>query len=268
VAAGAKDVELRLPALGAIEGTLDGFATPPSVVAFSTSRDTSGVGYRATVTGTAFSIKKVPVGEYLVRAQSDDGFARATVIVEAKRAPKVMLRTLGVGTIEGRVVDAITREPVAGMQCAGESSETSTDSSGAFRFERVTAGSPEVACFGYDTEARAVAMVARGKTAHVELAAKKIASPPRVRGYAGLELEIQAGNVAVKKVVPGGPADRAGMKSGDVIREVQQRDVDAMQGHQWVLHTIEAGPSGSTVNVTFERDGAERTAELKLEPHP
>jgi hypothetical protein len=269
VAAGSKNVELRLPALAAIDGTLDGFATPPSVAAFSTSRDTLYLRYRATVTGRAFSIKNVPVGTYVVLAQSDEGYARATVVVERKAASQVTLRNVGFGTIEGRVVDETTRKPLAGIECADNSSETRTDSSGAFRFERVPAGSDEVGCFGADIEARAVAMVARGKTTHVEVAAKKITRPAPVRGYVGLELELQAGNVAVKKVVPGGPAERAGIKSGDIVREVDQEDVDIMQGPQWVLYAIEDRPTiGSTVKVTLERDSTERTVEIKVEPRP
>jgi len=84
-----------------------------------------------------------------------------------------------------------------------------------------------------------------------------------------MELESQAGDVVVSKVVPGGPADRAGIKSGDIMRELDQEDVEGMRGRpEWVQFVIEGSAPGSTLKATLERDGIERTVEIKIESHP
>ncbi len=260
VAAGARNVELRLPELGAIEGTLDGFATPPSILVFS-SRDSFRPGRTSS---TEFTITSIPVGTYDVLARSDEGYARATTTVESKSVAKVTLRNAGSGTIQGRVIDETTRQPIADVLCSIETSSARTDTSGAFRLKRVAPGNNELSCWGSGVQAHARTIVEPGRTAHVEIAAKKSSRATRVRGYAGLELEMQDSDVAVKRVVTGGPAERAGIKSGDIVRWLGELELVMMQDLQWVLDTIEARGPGSIVNVTLERDGKERTIELKL----
>ena len=269
VAAGTSNVDLRMPAVGAIEGTLEGFATSPSVFAFAAREDTMMMPYRlnATVTGTTFSFKRVPVGTYSLIARSKDGSARAEVTVDGKAVAKVVLRNPGSGTVEGRVVDETTREPVANLVCESEGSHMRSDASGAFRLERVTAGKATVFCFGDAIAAHASVMVEVGKTAHVDLAAKKWARSTGA-GYAGLELAIVGSNVAVKKLVSGGPAERAGVKSGDLVSAVDDEEVDAFIGPQLVLMGIENGGPGATVKLTLEREGKPRTVELKLDARP
>ena len=264
VTAGAKNVELRLPALGAIEGTLEGFATAPSIVVFSSQYS---FRHRA-ASSTAFSITRIPVGTYDVLARSDNGFARATATVKGKSVAKVTLRNAGVGTIEGRVLDEATRQPIVDLMCASDSSVARTDTSGAFRLEGVAPGNVDVFCYGYSVQADARTVVEAGKPSHIEITARKRSRATRGRGYAGLELEIQDSDVAVKSVMTGGPAERAGIKRGDLIREVGDFELDLMQGLQWVLNTIEAHGPGQIVKLTLERDGKERTVELKLEQAP
>ena len=72
----------------------------------------------------------------------------------------------------------------------------------------------------------------------------------------------------MKKVVSGGPAERAGVKTGDIVREVDDNEVDPMMGPQGVLMGIEDGGPGHTVKLTLERDGKQRTVELKLDSRP
>jgi serine protease DegQ len=49
------------------------------------------------------------------------------------------------------------------------------------------------------------------------------------RGFMGLELEEKKGDVRVKSVLPGSPADRAGLKSGDLIVATKKHDVDSIE---------------------------------------
>jgi hypothetical protein len=264
VAAGTKDVELRLPALGAIEGTLEGFATPPSIIAFS-PRDS--FRHRAAST-TAFNIAKIPVGTYDVTARSDNGFARATAVVKNGAVATVTLRNAGVGTIDARVLDEATRQPIADLMCASDNSVANTDGSGTVRLKAIASGNADVFCFGPSVRAEAHTSVEAGKTSTIEIIAKKTIRAPRARGYAGLELKIQDGDVEVNAVVVGGPADRVGIKRGDVIREVVDTIFEQMLNAQWVLEAIEARGPGEIVKLTLERDGKERSVELKLEQAP
>lgn len=265
VAAGAENVELRLPALGAIEGVLEGFATQPSVVASPTGDLVTVRPLRATVTGTKFVFERVPVGTYQVVAMGNDGMGRASATVAANSTTRVVLRNPGVGRIEGRVVRETTREPVANITCVSSMSAAETDESGRFRLETVEPGTADVTCYGANAQAHARVVVTTGKTAHVEVIAK---TRTPTRAYAGLDLEIRGGDVAVKKVVPAGPADRAGVESGDVVLEIDQLEVDAMQGPQGVLNWIEAREPGDSVTLKLERDGKELVVLLKLEQRP
>ncbi len=62
-------------------------------------------------------------------------------------------------------------------------------------------------------------------------------------------------------VEPGGPADDAGLKPGDVITKLDDRVIDSgptLIGEIWTHQP------GDKVTVTYERDGKERTVELTL----
>ena len=63
-------------------------------------------------------------------------------------------------------------------------------------------------------------------------------------------------------VVPGGPADKAGVEAGDVITEIDGRRIS--DSDQLVVR-IRAKEVGDTVRLTVERDGAERQLTMTLE---
>ncbi|OPC85121.1 hypothetical protein B4N89_18310 [Embleya scabrispora] len=63
-------------------------------------------------------------------------------------------------------------------------------------------------------------------------------------------------------VRPGGPAERAGLKPGDVIKAIDGRRVhDANE----LIVAIRSKAPGGVVKLTIERDGAERTVDMTLE---
>jgi S1-C subfamily serine protease len=66
----------------------------------------------------------------------------------------------------------------------------------------------------------------------------------------------------VEDVVPGSPADRAGLRRGDIITRVQSRPV-ANAGS--VQATIGIAPPGTPLTVVYQRDGLESTASLNVE---
>jgi len=76
----------------------------------------------------------------------------------------------------------------------------------------------------------------------------------------GLGLKETRG-VAVSSVSPGGPAEKAGMKQGDVILEVNGKRVNDPNE---LRNTIAAISPGTEVNVKIARSGAEQELKVKL----
>ncbi|GGR81249.1 hypothetical protein GCM10010252_19710 [Streptomyces aureoverticillatus] len=62
-------------------------------------------------------------------------------------------------------------------------------------------------------------------------------------------------------VEPGGPADKAGLKSGDVIKKLDDMVIDS---GPTLIGQIWTHKPGDTVKITYERDGKERTTDVVL----
>lgn len=262
IAAGTKGVELRLPGLGSIEGTLVGFTKPPTVTAMATDNDDpmTMMAPRATITGSRFKVANVPAGSYQVFARSDDGYATASAQVTVGGKADITLTNKGVGNIEGRVVDD-KGAPVADLRCMGGGGRnTSTDTDGRFKLEHVRVGETNVTCFSQTGRASGSATVEAGGTAHVDLVMK--AGSPFTRSYSGLKLEERLSDVIVTKAE--GPAEKAGIKAGDALTKIGERGVDGRWGADNVLRMIEGRPAGTTLKLTFERDDKEQTVSLEL----
>jgi putative serine protease PepD len=67
--------------------------------------------------------------------------------------------------------------------------------------------------------------------------------------------------VYVVAVVPGGPADRAGLRAGDIITELDGKPVTSAEDLQAVTLTKKPG---DTVKVTYVRNGSQQTTTLTL----
>jgi len=63
------------------------------------------------------------------------------------------------------------------------------------------------------------------------------------------------------EVVPGGPADKAGMQAGDVILRVNEKRVNTAKD---VGKEVRAHDAGSQITVTVWRKGREQKAEVVL----
>jgi len=265
VAAGRRDVAIRLPRTGAIEGTCDGFALAPDVYAMLdvpvTDYEQAFTGhlYRAAVTGNRFRVSAVPPGTYHVVAQSPSGQASATASVTSGATARLALHNPGVGSIAGIVIDPVTHQPVAGATChAGVVDGHVTDASGAFRFDGTWVGTNFVMCQREATFASARVDVRAGQIARVELVLHGVEEPRR--GHAGMELQTQLEDAVVTAIEPGGPADRAGLAVGDVISEIDDRSAFGMVAADW----IESRGPGATVKLAIERGDKSLTVELTL----
>ncbi len=80
----------------------------------------------------------------------------------------------------------------------------------------------------------------------------------------GYQLTIDKG-VYVFEIYVGGPADRAGLRRGDVILSIEGKAVNSVTD---VRTEIMAKKIGDTIKVTYDRDGQENTAEVTLQEMP
>src|SRR5579883_3493468 len=98
----------------------------------------------------------------------------------------------------------------------------------------------------------------------VELAVGMIGKRPlpeiKPRGFLGFTLAAGKDGVAVGKVIAKGPAERAGLKAGDMIKEFGGKKVK--KPVEVLKHAAEV-VAGDTVKLTVVRDGTERTIDVK-----
>jgi len=80
------------------------------------------------------------------------------------------------------------------------------------------------------------------------------------RGFTGIEFEDANGAVVVKKVLAGSPADKAGFKAGDTIKEVKAVEVES--GKDLAKALAKAGV-GTKLRFTVKR--GDKTEEITLE---
>jgi putative serine protease PepD len=67
--------------------------------------------------------------------------------------------------------------------------------------------------------------------------------------------------VLVETVVPGGPADRAGIKAGDVITKVDGKSVPTLDDYPVAILSKEPG---NTVQITYVRNGSSQTVSVQV----
>lgn len=92
------------------------------------------------------------------------------------------------------------------------------------------------------------------------------ASGPAVTGEIAQSLGLKRPvGVLVKEVYPGGPADGGGLRSGDVITQVEGREIDDYEALRFRIATQ---PIGATVRLAVWRKGAEVAVPVVLAPPP
>jgi S1-C subfamily serine protease len=67
--------------------------------------------------------------------------------------------------------------------------------------------------------------------------------------------------VKVAGVTPGSPAEKAGVKDGDVLLKVDDMDVANLQGFSTILRGL---TSGQTVKVLLDRGGQRKTVDVTV----
>ena len=284
IAAGRANVAIVLPSPGSIEGTLAGFHETPRVFAVRQDARTSGAVTHAAVSGTAFTMRNVTPGTYLVDARAATEAASARVEVMAGQTSHITLSTTGSsGTVTGRMRDFRSGAPVEGMTCVpwprvgidrtsgwvGDG--VRTDADGRFTLTSVPTGDLAIFCHGqgsyqeatYTNGVRLVSM-APGQRLEIDVPVVKMAEGGVLAGI-GADFDHTVFVPLLDRVQPGGPAASAGLQDGDIIIAVDATSVTELSPlGVWILITNR--PPGATVRVTVRRDAKTITGTLILGP--
>ena len=101
-------------------------------------------------------------------------------------------------------------------------------------------------------------LIADGQVNHPGFGMQVQAIPPAQAQQAGV-----TPGLYVQEVTPGGPADGAGIRPGDIIVEIDGRSAN---GVNELLVTTLTKASGDTVQITYHRGGVAATTDLTLAP--
>jgi hypothetical protein len=270
-------VAVMLQRPGAIDGTLVGFSFPPAVRA----RRTQGIvtsNVFATVEGATFHLRGLSAGPYQVAAIGAEADA-ATVVVVAGQTGSVILRTRTATTIRGRVVDWSSGAGVAGVRCVaglrcgnGEPMWLSavsafSDEKGGFVLEGVPTGDIAVGCLPttyFWSMGRADLTLSSEQEATCEVPVVKI-DPDVPPSQLGAMIQPYDMPVRFGSVVPHGPADRAGVRDGDVVLMVDGASVTALSP-TGVLTLLGRHAPGTAVHLRLGRSGQAFDADVVAAP--
>jgi RNA polymerase sigma factor (sigma-70 family) len=278
VRAGRADVALTLPAPGAIEGTLVGFAGEPQVSATPTG-GTSAAPTHGIVDGASFAFRDLSPGTYVVMAASSSEAASARVVVRAGSASRVTLTSGGSATVVGQVREFAAGDPVEGMSCRAiprrgsdiprpfPAAAVRSGADGRFVLSAAPAGDVVVFCGGlWHTHSDGLRMVTLAPSKRQEIDVPVVAWRDEVaRTIGGIGAEIGGGALIprLSRVREDGPAAAAGLRDGDRVVAVDGVSVTELSpGGIFVL--IANRPPGTVVKVTAARAGKAFTGDLVL----
>jgi Do/DeqQ family serine protease len=113
-------------------------------------------------------------------------------------------------------------------------------------------------------------LATKGKAEHAYLGVQMTTLTPEVKqeinsnSNAGFNISDDQG-VLVMRVVSGSPADRAGLKPGDVVRRVNGQDVTTADQLQ---NVVEAAQVGNTLQIELKRSGRDQTIAVQTGAYP
>src|SRR5262249_54112076 len=84
-------------------------------------------------------------------------------------------------------------------------------------------------------------------------------------GFMGVQIGEGERGVAVQGFVPGGTAEAAGLRAGDVITAIDSRPVVGVAQFVAAVGKLRAG---DRVKIEFARDGANQVSEVDIKPRP
>jgi S1-C subfamily serine protease len=88
----------------------------------------------------------------------------------------------------------------------------------------------------------------------------------RTWGFLGVQLDQgEMEKAVIDTVVPDGPAEKAGLKAGDVVLKVGDTEV---KGPQALVEAMHKTKPGDKLDVVIQRDGKEQTIKVTLGDYP
>jgi S1-C subfamily serine protease len=100
-------------------------------------------------------------------------------------------------------------------------------------------------------------------TGDAQQCASKMAAEIKNRGWVGIEMDDQDGRMTVKRVLPGSPAETAGLRAGDVLVAVNGARF-AADDKQAVKAAYKSFAPGGTATYSVLRGGQEQTVSVTL----
>jgi len=88
---------------------------------------------------------------------------------------------------------------------------------------------------------------------------------PKKRGFFGAQVSPADAVLKVDRVVPGSPAEKAGLAAGDLILKIDGAGVSTVSAF---VKSIQDRGAGGELKLVVSRDGKESEMTVKLEPHP
>jgi RNA polymerase sigma factor (sigma-70 family) len=279
VRAGSSGNRVVLPAAGAIDATIIGFAEPPQVTAVPTAMNRASAPILATLQGNLATLRNLSPGSYIVSARTRTEAASAIVEVAGRRTARVTLTSKGAGQVSGRVRDFRSGQPVEGSTCravprvgitpapAGRFEGVRTDARGEFSLD-APIGDIAVICDGLWSQfSEGMRMITVSPAQRVQIDVPVVAPKERVWTTASLGAELDRSVLIPRlaRVQARGPAAAAGLANGDVIVAVDGASVAELSpGGAWLL-IVNRAP-GSTAKLSVTRGGKPITADVVLGP--
>lgn len=203
----------------------------------------------------------LPRGRWVVLAEvSGRGRTQAKQVVVAGAAADVTLSLTATAPVSGRVIDKVSKLPISQAIVRAESPmgkvSVTTDARGQFTLPpQPTQVQLVVGRDGFEPQGFYLPSRPDAANLLVELAPAPNRAfeneAPRFEGV-GMTLRPEGGHIAVQIVNEGSPAERAGVRAGDVIMTID--GAPAGGDMQQVVSRIR-GPAGTSVRVGFEREG-------------
>lgn len=80
--------------------------------------------------------------------------------------------------------------------------------------------------------------------------------------YIGVQItDDEDGGALIREVVPGGPADQAGLTAGDVVTKIDDRPI---RGTEDLIGIVQSSTVGEELTLTIRRNGSERTVTVTV----
>ncbi len=252
------EIEMPLPASIAGRVVVEG-GTPPAQFALSVTSQEAGIGFQSMFHAPdgRFEIDRLPPGTYTLELSSAEGDAsvRELELAPGEKLDDIELKLAGKLRLTGRFVDDETGKAIEGLTVAvqrhghlrmttsGDDPKMTSDASGRWEVADAPPAGKAIMIYSFVAEVRDryghnqyPVEIPEGVTAHdlgdIRLTPSRVKSGQRP-GEFGFQLRAPTSEDGaedpeawrVTALTPGGPAEKAGMKVGDAIIEVDGREV-------------------------------------------